>query len=85
MTRDHLLALFDAAWETSCPIVVWQCDEPDAPAALETWATSRSISAIGRCVSPAARGHDVVIDILGPWRSVIRVYVHALCTHDQSN
>lgn len=74
-TRARLFRLFDAIWATACDTVLWQDDEPDAPEALNAWLTARGLSAVGSPVSPPALGHDVVLDVAGPRRSRISVYV----------
>lgn len=73
-TRARLLQLFDAVWGSTCDLVIFQRDEPDAPDALSVWCRARKVSFVARPVTPAIM-YDAIIDVVGPLRGRISVYV----------
>lgn len=75
--RARLLAAFDAVWASSGFFTLWQKDEPDAPDALDAWVSARGMTMTGRRLPTIAAGHDVVVDVVGPQRCRITVYVLA--------
>lgn len=71
--RARLLMLFDAAYDSRCDLVIWEHDEPDAPAAFAAWLTVRGIEVVRRPIN--LDSSDAMIDLPQPHCGHIQVYL----------
>lgn len=58
---QRLIALFDLAYDSHGDVVIWEHDEPDAPAALASWANGRAVDVVVRTIDIGASNRTLEI------------------------
>lgn len=72
--RQRLIALFDAAYECRCDLVIWEHDEAAAPEAIGAWAAGRDIALVAKKIDLSLSDAVMTVQRPGIARGRIEVY-----------